>query len=231
MQIRCVLKFQKILKIQKEVNTMNLPPLTQRFVLHFGEMGSRWGINRTVGQIYALLYVSAKPLNADEVGEALNFSRSNVSMGLKELQSWSLVRLIHQPNDRREYFQAPEDVWAIFRTLATERRKREIDPTLSMLRDALMEQPSVQEDIHAQARMKQMHAFIEMMTDWLDEVQKMDSATLASLMKMGAKVQKMLELKDRVKHVFGLSPEAAPEVVPEVAPAAAAAVEVKNGPL
>jgi DNA-binding transcriptional regulator GbsR (MarR family) len=201
---------------------MNLPPLTQRFVLHFGEMGSRWGINRTVGQIYALLYVSAKPLNADEVGEALNFSRSNVSMGLKELQSWSLVRLIHQPNDRREYFQAPDDVWAIFRTLATERRKREIDPTLSMLRDALMEQPSVAEDIHAQARMKQMHAFIEMMTDWLDEVQKMDSATLASLMKMGAKVQKMLELKDRVKQVFSLSSDVAPEVAP-------LAAEVKNG--
>ncbi len=181
---------------------MNLPPLTQRFVMHFGEMGSRWGINRTVGQIYALLYVSAKPLNADEVGEALGFSRSNVSMGLKELQSWSLVTLLHQPNDRREYFQAPEDVWAIFRTLATERRKREIDPTLSMLRDALMEQPSSADDIHAQERMRLMHGFIEMMTDWLDEVQKMDSATLASLMQMGAKVQKMLEIKDRVKNVF-----------------------------
>ncbi len=186
---------------------MNLPPLTQRFVLHFGEMGSRWGINRTVGQIYALLYVSHKPLNADEVGEALGFSRSNVSMGLKELQSWSLVRLIHQPNDRREYFQAPEDVWAIFRTLAVERRKREIDPTLSMLRDALMEQPSVAEDIHAQARMKQMHEFIELMTDWLDDVEKMDSATLASLMKLGSKVQKLLEMKDRVKQVFSLSPD------------------------
>ena len=181
---------------------MNLPPLTQRFVLHFGEMGSRWGINRTVGQIYALLYTSAKPMNADEVGEALGFSRSNVSMGLKELQSWSLVKLIHQPDDRREYFQAPEDVWAIFRTLAAERRKREIDPTLSMLRDALMEQPSTADDIHAQERMKQMHGFIEMMTDWLDDVQKMDSATLASLMKMGAKVQKLLEMKDRVKNVF-----------------------------
>ncbi len=188
---------------------MNLPPLTQRFVLHFGEMDSRWGINRTVGQIYALLFVSAKPLNADEVGEALGFSRSNVSMGLKELQSWNLVRLIHQPNDRREYFQAPEDVWAIFRTLAAERRKREIDPTLSMLRDALMEQPSVAEDIHAQERMRQMHGFIELMTDWLDDVQKMDSATLATLMQMGAKVQKLLEIKDRVKQVFvGSKPEA-----------------------
>ncbi len=181
---------------------MKLPPLTQRFVLHFGEMGSRWGINRTVGQIYALLYVSARPLNADDIGEALTFSRSNVSMGLKELQSWNLVRLIHQPNDRREYFQAPEDVWAIFRTLANERRKREVDPTLSMLREALMEQPGTAEDIHAQERMKQMHSFIELMTNWLDDVQKMDSETLASLMQMGAKVQKLLEMKERVKSVF-----------------------------
>ena len=187
---------------------MNIPPLTQRFVLHFGEMGSRWGINRTVGQIYALLYVASKPLNADEVGEALGFSRSNVSMGLKELQSWELVKLMHQPNDRREYFQAPEDVWAIFRTLATQRRKREIDPTLSMLRDALMEQPSVAQDIEAQARMRQMHAFIELMTDWLDDVQKMDSETLASLMKMGSKVQKLLEMKDKVKQAFSFSPTA-----------------------
>lgn len=181
---------------------MKLPPLTQRFVLHFGEMGSRWGINRTVGQIYALLYVSARPLNADEIGEALTFSRSNVSMGLKELQSWNLVRLIHQPNDRREYFQAPEDVWSIFRTLANERRKREVDPTLSMLREALMEQPGTAEDIHAQERMKQMHSFIELMTNWLDDVQKMDSETLVSLMQMGAKVQKLLEMKERVKNVF-----------------------------
>ena len=182
---------------------MNLAPLTQRFVLHFGEMGSRWGINRTVGQIYALLYVTRKALNADEIGESLAFSRSNVSMGLKELQSWNLVKLQHLPNDRREYFSAPEDVWAIFRTLAEERRKREIDPTLSMLRDALMEQPGTQDDIHAQARMKQMHDLIELLTGWLADVQKMDSGTLMSLMKMGAKVQKLLEAKDKV--LAGLS--------------------------
>ncbi len=181
---------------------MNLPPLTQRFVLHFGEMGSRWGINRTVGQIYALLFVSAKPLNADEIADALAFSRSNVSMGLKELASWNLVRLNHLPNDRREYFQAPEDVWAIFRTLAAERRKREIDPTLSMLRDALLEEPTQAEDVHAQARMKQMHDLIELGTSWLDDIQKMDSASLASLMKMGSQVQKLLQVKDRVKQAF-----------------------------
>ncbi|MCA3238890.1 MAG: GbsR/MarR family transcriptional regulator [Curvibacter sp.] len=181
---------------------MKLAPLTQRFVMHFGEMGSRWGINRTVGQIYALLYVSPQALNADEIGEALAFSRSNVSMGLKELQSWNLVRLIHRPNDRREYFQSPEDVWAIFRTLANERRKREVDPTLSMLREALMEQPLTAQDIHAQERMRQMHSFIELMTTWLDDVQKMDSDTLASLMQMGSKVQKLLEMKERMKNVF-----------------------------
>jgi DNA-binding transcriptional regulator GbsR (MarR family) len=195
------LNFQKILKIQ-ERKQMNIPPLTQRFVMHFGEMGSRWGINRTVGQIYALLFVSAKPLNADEIADALSFSRSNVSMGLKELSSWNLVRLNHLPNDRREYFQAPEDVWAIFRTLAAERRKREIDPTLSMLRDALMEKPQLEEDIHAQARMKQMHDLIELGTSWLDDVQKMDSATLASLLKMGAQVQKLLQVKEKVKQAF-----------------------------
>ena len=183
---------------------MNLAPLTQRFVLHFGEMGSRWGINRTVGQIYALLYVSPKALNADEIGDALAFSRSNVSMGLKELQSWNLVRLQHLPDDRREYFQAPEDVWAIFRTLAEERRKREIDPTLSMLREALMEEGVTGDDVHAQARMRQMHELIELMTLWLQDVQKMDSATLASLMKMGSKVAKLLETKDKMAVSLGL---------------------------
>jgi DNA-binding transcriptional regulator GbsR (MarR family) len=97
-------------------------------------------------------------------------------------------------------------MWAIFRTLAAERRKREIDPTLSMLRDALMEQPSVEADIHAQERMRQMHGFIDLMTNWLDDVQKMDSATLASLMQMGSKVQKLLEIKGKVKEVFSSKP-------------------------
>ena len=125
------------------------------------------------------------------------------------------MRLQHLPNDRREYFSAPDDVWAIFRTLAEERRKREIDPTLSMLRDALMEQPANQDDIHAQARMKQMHDLIELMTGWLADVQKMDSATLMSLMKMGAKVQKLLQVKDKVASTVkaGLTGRAASSTV------------------
>jgi DNA-binding transcriptional regulator GbsR (MarR family) len=178
---------------------VTLTPLAQRFVLHFGEMGSRWGINRTVGQIYALLYVSPRPLNADEMAEALSFSRSNVSMGLKELESWRLVRLEHQPGDRREYYRAPDDVWAIFRTLAEERRKREVDPTLSMLRDAILEQPSNAEDAHAQRRMREMHDLIELVTGWFSDVQRLDADTLKRLMRMGSRVQKVLEFGDKVR--------------------------------
>ncbi len=176
-----------------------MTPLVHSFVAHFGEMGSRWGINRTVGQIYALIYVSPHPLNADDIAEALAFSRSNVSMGLKELQSWQLVKLKHQPGDRREYFEAPTDAWEIFRKLAEERRRREIEPTLSMLRSALLEKPSCDEDAIAQERMRSMHDLIEMLTSWFDDVQRLDSNTLAKLMRMGSKVQKLLEFTGSAK--------------------------------
>ena len=171
----------------------HLSPLVRSFVSHFGEMGSRWGINRTVGQIYALIFVSPRPLSADEIAQSLEFSRSNVSMGLKELQAWRLVNLRHVAGDRREYFDAPTDAWDIFRTLAEERRRREIEPTLSMLRNALLETPSNEEDRIAQDRMKSMHDLIELMTTWFDDVQRMDQKTLAQLMKMGSKVQRFLE--------------------------------------
>ena len=172
-------------------------PLVQRFVLHFGEMGSRWGINRTVGQIYALLFVSPQPLNAEDIADALGFSRSNVSMGLKELQSWGLVRLQHLPGDRREYFSAPEDVWAIFQTLAEQRRKREVDPTLTMLRDALLEPVTDPVDKHAQGRMREMHELIELATGWFEEVREMDRERVVELMKLGRKVGKLLDARDR----------------------------------
>ncbi len=174
-----------------------LSPLVRSFVAHFGEMGSRWGINRTVGQIYALIFVSPAPLNADEIAAKLEFSRSNVSMGLKELQAWRLVNLRHQSGDRREYFDAPSDAWEIFRTLAEERRRREIEPTLSMLRNALLEVPTSAEDRIALERMRAMHDLIELTTTWFDDVQRMDQQTLARLLKMGAKVQKVLEFTGR----------------------------------
>ena len=173
-----------------------LSPLTQRFILHFGEMGSRWGINRTVGQIYALLYIQGKALNADEIAEYLSFSRSNVSMGLKELQSWRLVKLLHRPGDRREYFEPPKDIWDIFKALLEERRRREIEPTLSMLRDALLENPGNDSDKVAQQRMREMYDLIELSSSWFEDVQRLSPETLASLMKMGSKVKKLLDVRD-----------------------------------
>ncbi|MFN3885463.1 MAG: GbsR/MarR family transcriptional regulator [Aquabacterium sp.] len=178
-----------------------MSPLVATFVAHFGEMGSRWGINRTVGQIYALIYLSPRPLNADEITEALSFSRSNVSMGLKELQSWRLVRLKHMPGDRREYFDAPSDAWEIFRTLAEERRRREVEPTLTMLRGALMASPASDDDRVAQERMQGMHDLIELMMTWFDDVQRMDARTLAQLMKLGSKVGRLLEFTGHLKVV------------------------------
>jgi DNA-binding transcriptional regulator GbsR (MarR family) len=177
---------------------VNLPPLIQTFVLHFGEMGSRWGINRTVGQIYALLYLSSEPLNAEEIVERLGVSRSNVSMGLKELQSWNLVRLQHKPGDRRDYFSTPDDIWQIVRTLVDERKKREIDPTLTLLREVLMQEPASREEPHAQTRMREMHDLFELLTDWYADMQRLETERLVQLLKLGTKVQKILDVKDRL---------------------------------
>ncbi|KQP55261.1 GbsR/MarR family transcriptional regulator [Methylobacterium sp. Leaf108] len=177
---------------------MPLSPLVQTFVLHFGEMGSRWGINRTVGQIYALLFVSERPLTADEIVDHLGLSRSNVSMGLKELQAWNLVRLQHRPGDRRDHFSTPDDIWQIVRTLAEERKKREIDPTLTMLRENLMQDAQTGEDGYAQDRLREMHDLLELLTGWYSDVQKLETERLLQLLTLGSKVQKVLEAKDRV---------------------------------
>lgn len=177
---------------------MNLSPTVQAFVLHFGEMGSRWGINRTVGQIYALLYVSPKPLCADQIVEALGISRSNVSMSLRELQAWNLVLLRHLPGDRRDFFTTPADVWQILRTLAEERKKREIDPTLSVLRDLLMENPQSDEEHFAHARLGEMHGLIEQVANWYDDVKRLDTDRLSSLLSLGSKVSRLLDAKDSI---------------------------------
>ena len=177
---------------------VELPPLIQRFVLHFGEMGGRWGVNRTVGQIYALLFLSDRPLVAEEIADALDMSRSNVSMGLKELEAWRLVRKRHLPGDRREHIEALDDIWQIVRTLAEERRRREVDPTLSMLRDIILESPASSEEQHAQDKMREMHDMIELLTGWADDVQKLDNESLMRLLALGAGVSRILDLKNKV---------------------------------
>jgi DNA-binding transcriptional regulator GbsR (MarR family) len=173
-------------------------PMIQSCILHFGEMGSRWGINRTVGQMYALLVLNQEPLCADDITEALGISRSNVSMGLKELMSWELVRLQHRTGDRREFYSAPGDVWEIAKTLIEQRRKREMDPTLSTLRNLLIDAPANADEEYAQQRMRQMHELIEMLTLWTQEIQRLDSAQLGKLLKLGSNIGKVLDMKDRL---------------------------------
>ena len=174
-----------------------LTPMIQSCILHFGEMGSRWGINRTVGQMYALLVLSKNPLCADDITEILGFSRSNVSMGIKELLSWELIKLQHLPGDRREFYSAPGDVWDIAKTLIEQRRKREIDPTLSTLRNLLIETPANAEEEYAQQRMRDMHELIEMLTLWTSEIQRLDSNNLSKLLKLGSSIGKVLDMKDK----------------------------------
>ncbi|SET82974.1 GbsR/MarR family transcriptional regulator [Thalassotalea agarivorans] len=177
---------------------MKVSPMTQSLILHFGEMGSKWGLNRTLGQMYALIVLTEAPLNADQISDALQISRSNVSMGLKELKSWNLIRLQHIPGDRKEYFSAPSDVWEIARTLVVERRKRELDPTLSMLRDTLLQEPSNDSDEYVQQRVQEMHDLMEMVTVWSNELQHMSSEKLSALLKLGEGISKILEVKDKL---------------------------------
>ncbi len=177
---------------------MEMTPMVQSFVLHFGEMGSRWGINRTVAQIYALLVVTEEPLYADQIAEALTISRGNVSMGIKELQAWRLVKVQHYQGDRKDYYSSLGDVWDMARTVFEERRKREVEPTLSVLRDLLLEKPGNSEDKFAQSKMEEIHQLMEMSTRWSSELQKMNPENLRALMKMGAGVSKVLSIKDKL---------------------------------
>ncbi|MFA5487888.1 MAG: GbsR/MarR family transcriptional regulator [Candidimonas sp.] len=178
---------------------MKLGPQAERFVLHFGEMGSRWGVNRTVGQIYALLFLSPTALHADEIAETLGFSRSNVSMGIRELQSWRLVAVATRIGDRREYFEAPKDVWEIFRILAEEKRKREIDPTLTLLRSILLEPAQNDDEEYGRRRITDMLGLIELATTWFEEVQRLPPETLQRLMRMGSTVQKVLGFTEKFR--------------------------------
>jgi DNA-binding transcriptional regulator GbsR (MarR family) len=176
---------------------MEMTAMMQSCVLHFGEMGSRWGINRTVGQVYAVLVLTAEPLCADDLVAALGVSRSNISMALKELIAWELVRLQHKPGERKEFYSAPGTMWDIAKTLIEQRRKREMDPTLSVLRDLLLGAPGNEADAYAQSRMREMHDLIEQVTRWSQEIQRLDSHQLETLLKWGNGLGRILEMKDR----------------------------------
>lgn len=177
---------------------MKLTTQTQSFVAHFGEMGSKWGFNRTVGQMLALLVIHPEAINADDISAALHISRGNVSMGLKELQSWRLIKIERKPGDRKDYYTVAGSVWALALTVFEERRKREIDPTLSVLRTALLETPETDAEKFANQQMTELHELLENVTAWGEQLKDLSPGQLQGLMKIGSGVGKVLELKDKI---------------------------------
>ena len=174
---------------------MELTDTAQKFVLHWGEMGSRWGVNRTVSQIHALLFYVGRPLTAEDIATTLNIARSNVSNSLKELQNWNLIRVVHLMGDRRDHFDTTTDVWTLFRTVVSERKQREFNPTITVLRECVNSPDFTAEDAAAQKRIKECLALMETLSVWADEMIRLEPSTLVKVMKLGAKVQGLIRGK------------------------------------
>ena len=172
---------------------MNLSPAVQKYVLHWGEMGTRWGTNRTVAQIQALLYLSPKPLHADEIVDLLSVARSNVSTSIRELQSYGLVKMTHILGDRRDYFESLGDVWELFRVIIAQRKQRELNPTLSMLRKCALEvEKEKQTDKVTKERITNMLNFFKSISDWYEQIQEIPTPTLQKIMKLGRRITKVI---------------------------------------
>ena len=171
-----------------------LSAAAEKFILHWGEMGTRWGVNRTVAQIHALLYVSPSPLHAEDIAETLSVARSNVSTSLRELQSWGLVRVVHLLGDRRDHFESMHDVWEMFHVIFDERKRREIDPTLQMLRSCVTElKEGENPDEHLRERMASMLEFFEGMTSLYAEARRLPPNTLRAWVRGKGKVRRWID--------------------------------------
>jgi DNA-binding transcriptional regulator GbsR (MarR family) len=168
-------------------------PLQERFVLHWGEMAARWGVNRTVAQIQALLYLAGRPMPAEEIADALGVARSNVSTSIRELQNWDLVKVVHLRGDRRDHFETLQDPWDLLRVVVRERKEREFDPTVSFLRDTVASKEFAREDVGAQKRLRETLALMEALSTWAEQMLAMDNSVLKRLVKLGAKVQAFLK--------------------------------------
>ncbi len=170
-----------------------LHPAVERFVLHWGEMGGQWGVNRSVSQIHALLYLSERPLTADDISAVLGIARSNVSNSLKELLGWDLIRRVPIRGERREHFEAETDVWEMVRRIAAGRKAREIDPALATLRTCVTEADG-DASIHpvAAKRLKDMLAFTETVDAWYLQMLGVPKAKLAGILRLGAKIIKFI---------------------------------------
>lgn len=173
---------------------MHMSPAVEKYVLHWGEMGTRWGTNRTVAQIQALLYLSPQPLRADEIVDLLSVARSNVSTSIRELQSYGLVKMTHVLGDRRDYFESLHDVWELFRVIIDQRKQRELNPTLAMLRECAANVDEENDtDPLTKERIRNMLQFVERTSDWYEAMHKVSSSTLTKLMKLGAGITKYVK--------------------------------------
>ncbi|HNP64885.1 MAG TPA: MarR family transcriptional regulator [Woeseiaceae bacterium] len=173
---------------------MKMTPAVEKYVLHWGEMGTRWGTNRTVAQIQALLYLSPTPLRADEIVDLLSVARSNVSTSIRELQSYGLVRMTHVLGDRRDYFESIYDVWELFRAIIEQRKQRELNPTLAMLKGCAAEvQMEKETDPVTKERIQNMLKFVESTSDWYEQISAIPTSTLTKLMALGSKITKLVK--------------------------------------
>ena len=169
-----------------------LSPVMQKFILHWGEMGTRWGINRTVAQIHALLFLAEEPLSADRIADTLVVARSNVSTSLRELQNLHLVRVVHKVGDRRDLFEGSHDVWELFRTIVRERKTREFDPTVAVLREVTADPAFAAEPVETRRRIRETLALMDALGTWGEQMLRLEPAVLMKIMKLGAKIQKLL---------------------------------------
>ena len=168
-----------------------LTPTQQKFILHWGEMGTRWGINRTVAQVHALLFVSPEPLDADEIAATLSVARSNVSTSLRELLGWGIIRVVHVLGDRKDHFESMKDVWELFRVVIDERKRRELDPTLLVLRQCVAEAKRPDE-AYTRQRLEGLLEFFETLTGWYEHVRRLSTPMLIRLLKLGDKITRFL---------------------------------------
>jgi DNA-binding transcriptional regulator GbsR (MarR family) len=173
---------------------MELTPIAQRFIVHWGEMGEKWGINRTVAQIQGLLYLSPEPLNAEEISATLSVARSTVSVGLHELETWGIVRTVHVLGDRTDRFEVKGDVYEMFRFIVDYRKRREVDPTLQMLREAVAELEASREDTQTREKMSAMQELFETLDTLYQQAQKVPTKKIVRIAKMGDIVSKLLRL-------------------------------------
>ena len=171
---------------------IELSDLARQFILHWGEMGTQWGINRTVSQIHALLYFIGRPLNAEQIAGTLQVARSNVSNSLKELQNWNLVHITHLMGDRRDFFATSLNVWQLFFTVINERKQREFDPTVNFLKKYLDENTFSDKELEAKKRVEEMLNLMQTLSIWGDEMLKLKPETLTKIMKYGAKIQMLI---------------------------------------